>query len=118
MSSRRPSVVAVSGETQRTRFLGELLADTNEYNVVVVESVKRGYARIKQEQPDVVIAYLAIDDAAVCQLLSMLTLDPETAAIPVVTWTERFDGGGLDGYLMRDARIDARGQHAAAVAMN
>ena len=58
----RQSVVAVSGETQRARFLGELLIDTNEYNVVVVESVERGYARVKQEQPHVVIVYVAIDD--------------------------------------------------------
>jgi PleD family two-component response regulator len=110
------TVVAVSAETQRNRFLGELLVDTNDYNVVVVESVERGYARVKQEQPDAVIVYLAIDDAAMCRLLSMLTLDPETSAIPIVTWTERFDAGGLD-YFITDARRDSSTQ-PAAVPMN
>jgi CheY-like chemotaxis protein len=112
----RQSAVAVSGETQRTRFLAELLADTNEYDVVVVESVERGYARVKQEKPDVVIVYLAMDDAVMCQLLSMLTLDPETSAIPIVTWTERFDGGGLD-YFIAEARRHSSTQ-PAAVPMN
>jgi len=110
----RQSVVAVSGETQRPRFLGELLIDTNEYNVVVVESVERSYARVKQEQPDVVIIYVAIDDPAVCRLLSMLTLDPETSTIPIVTWTERLDGGGFD-YFITDARRDSSVQPAAVV---
>jgi len=112
MWSPRQSVVAVSGETQPARFLGELLVDTNEYDVVVVESVERGYDRVKQEKPDAVIVYLAMDDAAMCQLLSMLTLDPETSAIPIVTWTERFDGGGLDCFIA-DARCDSSMQPAA-----
>jgi hypothetical protein len=116
MRSGRHHVVAVSRETQRNRFLGELLFDTDEYDGIVVDSLEHGYARVKQEKPDVVIVYLAIDDAAVCQLLSMLTLDPETAAIPVVTWAERFDGGGLD-YFITDARRDSSMQ-PAAIPMN
>jgi response regulator RpfG family c-di-GMP phosphodiesterase len=116
MRSCRQSVVAVSGGTQRARFLDELLLDTNEYNVVVVESVERGYERVKSEKPDVVIVYLAMDDAVMCQLLSMLTLDPETSAIPIVTWTERFDGGGLE-YFFADARRTASTQ-PAAIPMN
>jgi len=112
----RPCVVAVSRKSQRARFLGELLADTNEYDVVVVESVERGYVRVKQEQPDVVIVYVAIDDPAVCRLLSMLTLDPETSTIPIVTWAERFDGGGLDCFIT-GARRESSVQ-PAAVAMN
>jgi DNA-binding response OmpR family regulator len=120
MRSGRHHVVAVSRETQRNRFLGELLFDTDEYDGIVVGSLEHGYARIKQEKPDVVIIYVAVDDEAVCRLLSMLTLDPETAAIPIVTWTERFDGGGLDYFIadfIADARRDSSMQ-PAAIPMN
>jgi DNA-binding response OmpR family regulator len=116
MRSGRHHVVAVSRETQRNRFLGELLFDTDEYDGIVVDSLEHGYTRIKQEQPDLVIIYVAIDDEAVCRLLSMLTLDPETSAIPIVTWTERFDGGGLDYFIpgaLRDSSV-----HTAAIPMN
>jgi DNA-binding response OmpR family regulator len=117
MRSRRHLVVAVSRETQRTRFLGELLVDTDPYNVFVVESLEHAYARIKREKPDLVVLYVAVDDAAVCRLLSMLTLDPETSAIPIVTWTERFDGHGLNYCLMPDAPYEAPVK-PAAVRMN
>ena len=66
--------------------------------------------------PDLVIIHVAIDDEAVCRLLSMLTLGPETSAIPIVTWTERFDGGGLD-YFIPDARRNSSVQ-TAAIPMN
>ena len=66
-----------------------LLLDENDYDVVFVESVARGYSRIKQLTPDLVIVFLAMDDVAACQLLSMLTIDGETSGIPVVTWTTR-----------------------------
>jgi len=46
----------------------------------------------------------------------MLALDPETSAIQIVKWTERFDGGGLD-YFMATAQRDSSIQ-PAAVAMN
>ena len=87
------TVVAVSTESQRPRLLDNLLKQGGEHDAVILESVERGYARIKREKPDSVIVYLAIDDPAVCRLLAMLTLDPETAGIPVVTWAERFDDG-------------------------
>ena len=70
---------------------------------MVVESMERGYARVRKSP-------------TTCQLLSMLTLDPETSAIQIVKWTERFDGGGLD-YFMATAQRDSSIQ-PAAVAMN
>jgi hypothetical protein len=47
----------------------------------------------------------------------MLALDPETSAIQIVKWTERFDGGGLDYFFMATAQPDSSIQ-PAAVAMN
>ena len=87
------TVVAVSTEGQRPRLLDNLLHQGGEHDAVILESIERGYARIKQEKPDSVIVYLAMDDPAVCRLLAVLKLDPETAGIPVLTWAERFDGG-------------------------
>jgi DNA-binding response OmpR family regulator len=96
MSDRRRSVVAISGESQRGRMLDALLLDTNDYDVLVVESMARGYSRIKELKPDLVIVYLEIDDSAVCQLLSMLTVDSDTSTIPVLTWAARYEKGGLE----------------------
>jgi hypothetical protein len=95
-------VVAVSTEAQRVRMLDALLDDPGKYDVVILESIEHAYARVRHERPDLVIVYLAIDDDAVCRVLSMLANDPETLAIPVETWAERFDGRGLDT-LMTDA---------------
>jgi len=92
----RRKVVAVSTEAQRVRLLDGLLHDADECDAVILESIERAYARVRHERPDLVIVYLAIDDDAVCRLLSMLSIDPETSAIPIVTWAERFDGGGLN----------------------
>jgi hypothetical protein len=95
-------VVAVSTEAQRVRMLDALLDDPGKYDVVILESIEHAYARVRHERPDLVIVYLAIDDDAVCRVLSMLANDPETLAIPVETWAERFDGRGRDT-LMTDA---------------
>jgi DNA-binding response OmpR family regulator len=65
--------------------MSALLADANACDVVVVESIARGYSRIKQLKPDLVIVFLGIDDLAGCQLLSMLQIDAETCAIPLIT---------------------------------
>ena len=73
-----------------------LLDDPREYDAVIVESIEHAYARVRDERPDLVIVYLAIDDDAVCRLLSMLAIDPETLTIPVETWAERFEGRELD----------------------
>jgi len=89
-------VVAVSTEAQRVRMVDGLLDDPREYDAVIVESIEHAYARVRDERPDLVIVYLAIDDDAVCRLLSMLAIDPETLTIPVETWAERFEGRELD----------------------
>ena len=86
-SNRR--LVAVTGDSDLPDLLSALLSGTSEYDVVVVESMTRGYSRIKQLAPDAIIVLLDMEDDAVCRLLSMLTADPETADIPIVTWTKR-----------------------------
>ena len=95
----RRKVVAVSTETQQARLLDGLLHDAGTCDAVILETIENAYARVRNERPDLVIVYLAIDDHAVCRLLSMLSIDPETSAIPEVTWAERFDGRGLDNLM-------------------
>ena len=97
-------------------MLDGLLDDSGKYDVVILESIEHAYARVRHERPDLVIVYLAIDDAAVCGLLSMLAVDPETLAIPVETWAERFDGRGLAA-LMTDA-IPKLASDPVALSMN
>jgi hypothetical protein len=89
MSRVLRSIVAVSDDQERAELLDALMADTNDYDVIVLESIACGYSRIKQVTPELAIVCLGIDDGAACQLLSMLTLDADTAAIPVLTWAAR-----------------------------
>ena len=111
------SVVAVSGLAQRAKLLDALLLDGNDYGVITLESIADGYSRIREMTPDLVIVYLEVDDAAACQLLSMLTIDSETSRIPVVTWAARYDKGGLEDIIAAAIRDDSLSQ-AAALPMN
>ncbi len=93
------SVVAVSGDPQRAELMDALLADANLRDVVFVESIAHGYSRIKQLTPDVVVVLLGDDDAAACQLLSMLSMDRDIAGIPVVTWMTRHEETEIEDLL-------------------
>jgi hypothetical protein len=46
----------------------------------------RAYSRIRIVQPDLVVVCVLPDDPGAIRVLSMLALDPATAAIPVVTY--------------------------------
>ena len=83
------SVVAVSQESNLVDLMDALLGATDDFDVVVVESMARGYSRIKQLAPDAIIVLMEMDDLSVCQLLSMLTADRDTFDIRIVTWTKR-----------------------------
>ena len=97
-------------------MLDALMLDTNDYDVLVVEVMARGYSRVKELKPDLVIVYLEIDDPAVCQLLSMLTFDSDTADIPVLTWAARYEKGGLEDIIAE--AIHGSSQQVAAAPMN
>jgi len=83
------SLVAVGQDSDLADLLDALLDAANVDDVVVVESMAHGYSRIKQLAPDAIIVFVDMEDHAVCQLLSMLTADPDTVDIPIVTWTKR-----------------------------
>jgi hypothetical protein len=79
------TVVAVSGDPDRAEFLDALMLDVNDRGVIFVESVVHGYSRVKQLAPALVVVLTEIDAPGACQLLSMLSADGATSAIPVVT---------------------------------
>ena len=85
---RRPtrSVVAVSGDPLRQEIIEVMLAEESNCDVIYVEPIPRAYSRIRKIFPHVVIVFCDMEDAAACQLLSMLKIDPALAGIPVITW--------------------------------
>lgn len=84
-------VVIVNGSTEMLQLL-ETVLDAGNYDVVFVESNEHAYSQIKRVQPNLVILCLQIDDVVGFQVLSMLKLDEETRAIPVLTYTTEYDG--------------------------
>ena len=78
-------MVAVSADSDRAELLEGLIYQTDDFDVVIVESLARAYSRIKELTPELVIVFIRMDDVAGCRLLSMLSLDRDTADIAVVT---------------------------------
>ena len=69
----------------------ETALDAGHYDVVFVESSRHAYSQIKRVQPNLVILCLNVDDIDGFQVLSMLKLDEDTRAIPVLTYTTQRD---------------------------
>jgi hypothetical protein len=57
-----------------------------DYDVIFVESTGHAYSDVKRARPELIIACFSNDDYETCQVLSMLSLDADTAGIPVVTY--------------------------------
>jgi hypothetical protein len=89
-------IVAVSGEQHRPELMNAVLADGAGCDVVYVESIERGYSRIKQIVPDSIVVFVGVDDVPACQLLAMLKLDRETCAIPLLACMHRRTPTELD----------------------
>jgi CheY-like chemotaxis protein len=79
-------VVIVNGNAAVLDMV-ETALDAGHYDVVFVESSRHAYSQIKRVQPNLVILCLHVDDMDGFQVLSMLKLDEETRAIPVLTYT-------------------------------
>ncbi len=88
-------VVIVNGSTEILELL-ETVLEAGHYDVVFVESTERAYSQIKRVQPHLVILCMQMEDPEGFQVLSMLKLDQDTRAIPVLTYTTQSDGGGDD----------------------
>lgn len=84
-------VVIVNGSPGILDLL-ETLPGTGCYDVVFVESSAHAYSQIKRVRPNLVILCLRLEDPDGFQVLSMLKLDDETRAIPVLTCTAEYEG--------------------------
>ena len=91
VASSAQTVVIVNGSSEMLELL-ETVLDAGHYDVVFVESSQHAYSQIKRVQPNLVILCVRIDDADGFQVLSMLKLDDDTRAIPVLTYTTEYDG--------------------------
>jgi len=106
------SVVAVSERPQCAALLDELLADATAFDVVYVESIARGFSRVKQAAPDLVVVFLDVDDVAACQLLTMLSIDGDTSGIPVATWITGCDESELEE-IIAGVNLESPGESVA-----
>jgi CheY-like chemotaxis protein len=64
----------------------EPVLDGRAYDVEFVASDDEPYATVAALKPDLIVVSLGLDDLTGFQLLTMLRLDPETAAIPVLSY--------------------------------
>jgi PleD family two-component response regulator len=94
-SKSTQKVVVVNGSHEMLELLESVL-DAGHYDVVFVADTEHGYSEIKRNRPNLVILCIAIDDPLGFQVLSMLKLDEDTSAIPVLTYTNEFDGEETD----------------------
>src|SRR3954467_370590 len=90
MPTSLQKVVIVNGDADVLALVDTVL-DAGHYDVVFVESSEHAYSQIKRVQPNLVILCVRIDDPDGFQVLSMLKLDDETRAIPVLTYTTEYD---------------------------
>ena len=108
-SSRGPvRTVAVVARNPQADVL-DALVDAGDYDVVFVEAIESAYSSIKRVTPHLVIVCLEVADAESVQLLSMLSLDADTASIPVRAYVvppgmETRGGGGPDVARHRSAQ--------------
>jgi PleD family two-component response regulator len=88
-------VVVVNGSQEMLELLESVL-DAGHYDMVFVSDTEHAYSQIKQNRPQLVILCVGIDDPVGFQVLSMLKLDAETARIPILTYTNEFEGEDTD----------------------
>ncbi len=81
----------------------EAVLDAGRYDMVFVESSDHAYSQIKKVVPNLVILCARIERLEGFQLLTMLKLDPETRAIPVLTYTTEYEGQDFDSAIAQFA---------------
>src|SRR5712692_9483887 len=84
-------VVIVNGSAGILELV-ETVLEARHYDIVFVESSDHAYSQIKRVMPDLVILCVRIEDLDGFQVLSMLKLDEDTRAIPILTYTTEYEG--------------------------
>ena len=88
-------IVIVDGSLAILELL-EAALEAGHYDIAFVESNGHAYSHIKRVQPHLVILCVRIEGTDGFHVLSMLKLDEETRAIPVLTYTTGYEGRGTD----------------------
>ena len=83
-------VVIVNGTADLLDMVQPVLM-AGHYDVVFVESNAHAWSHIKREKPALIILCLDMHERAGFQVLSMLKLDEETRAIPLLTCLSEFE---------------------------
>jgi DNA-binding response OmpR family regulator len=83
-------VVIVNGTTNLLDTVQPVLT-AGHYDVVSVESNAHAYSHIKREQPSLIILCLDMHEREGFQVLSMLKLDDDTRAIPLLTCLSEYE---------------------------
>ena len=94
-SAAAQKVVIVNGTPDILELLESVL-EAGHYDVVFVESNRHAYSQIKRVHPDLVILCVAIEEMDGFQVLSMLKMDEDTRAIPVLTYTTAYDSADTE----------------------
>jgi hypothetical protein len=109
----RLRTVAVVSRNPDQHVIGAVLGAVD-HDIVLVEPTDHAYSHIRRIRPDLVIVCMSADDVDGCQVLSMLALDHETSAIPILThvtsladvFTEPCDHNGDDAGPMAAAILN------------
>jgi len=91
----RTRTVAVVSHNPAQHVVAVVLGAVD-HDIVLVEPTTHAYSHIKHIRPDLVIVCMSSTDADGCRALSMLTLDRETACIPVLTYVTPVDDAAED----------------------
>jgi CheY-like chemotaxis protein len=82
---RRARIAVINDDTAFLQLMRELLEDEGHYEVLVCREWDSAYQVVKQEQPNLVIQDIRIGgEEHGWTILNLLTLDPETAHIPMI----------------------------------
>src|SRR5436305_1556099 len=90
MGPTMQKVVIVNGTTDLLDMVQPVLT-AGHYDVVFVESDAQAYSHIKRERPSLIILCLDMHERGGFQVLSMLKLDEDTRAIPVLTCLSEYE---------------------------
>jgi len=83
-------VAIVNGTAELLDLINGVLG-AGHYDAVFIESSAHAYSQVRREHPSLVILCLRLDDPSGFQVLSMLKMDEDTRAIPVLTYTSEYD---------------------------
>jgi CheY-like chemotaxis protein len=85
---RAGRIVVINDDEDFLALMYELLTDVGDYEVVLRRDADRAYHFVKDQRPDLVILDIRMQGVDVgWSILESLTLDPDTASIPVIMCT-------------------------------